>query len=230
MSLRGLLLLGVVLGGVGLGLILRTLTPVAEGPSLPIRPRTPRPPPLDYETWARKKFQAENPNEKPLNWAIAEVAERFHGNEPMGRFVLHENDCSDFVECVIDEALGAQARFKRGSQTHRIGERVRACDYWYWKPGRTVQPGDVIHIQHSPWYAPQEGSIGHVGVVGPDGKVYDFTKLRRWSQARYGRNDFEWFVRHCPQPREVLIGRLKPSYRYRVKPLPQRKDTVSPES
>jgi len=175
---------------------------------------------VDYETWAREKFLVEHPHEKPLNWAIGAVAERFYRNQPMGRFVLHENDCSDFVECVIDEALGAKARFKRGSDEHLIGERAGALDYWYWEPGQVVQPGDVIHVRHSPWYPPRENSIGHVGVIGTDGKVYDFVKLKQWRQARYARNEFDWFVRHSRGPGEVIIGRLRPEYRYRVKKLP----------
>jgi hypothetical protein len=175
---------------------------------------------VDYETWAREKFLREHPNEKPLNWAIGEVAMRFYRNKPMGKFVLHKNDCSDFVECVIDEALGAKARFKRGSNVHLIGERAGVFDYWYWEPGQAVQVGDVIHVWHSPWYAPQPNTIGHVGILGADGKVYDFVKLRRWRKARYARHEFDWFVRHSLKPQEVVIGRLKPVYRYRVEPLP----------
>ncbi|MCS6861302.1 MAG: hypothetical protein NZT92_13380, partial [Abditibacteriales bacterium] len=67
------------------------------------------------ESGAREKFLREHPNEKPLNWAIGKVAMEFYKSRPMGKFVLHQNDCSDFVECIIDEALGVQARFKRGS-------------------------------------------------------------------------------------------------------------------
>lgn len=169
---------------------------------------------------ARERFLAAHPGEKPLNWAIGDVAGRFHRARPMGRFVLHENDCSDYAECIIDEALGVGARFKRGSQKHLIGERAGAFEYWYWQPGLAVQPGDLVSVAHSPWYAPQEGSIGHVGVIGSDGMIYDFAKLRRWKSARYGRHPFAWFVRHSTGPREVIIGRLKPEYRYRIDPIP----------
>jgi len=222
MNRRGLFLTCLVLLALGLGVAFRT-TPPDQGPRSPQRPlpeRYPGAPGAIDETWARKKFQAEHPHEKPLNWAIGQVAMRFYRTRPMGRFVLHENDCSDFVECVIDEALGVQARFKRGSAEHRIGERAGVFDYWYWEPGQAVQPGDVVHVIHSPWYAPQPASIGHVGVVGTDGQVYDFVKLRRWRQARYGRNAFGWFVRHSRAPRGVVIGRLKPEYRYRLRALP----------
>jgi hypothetical protein len=165
----------------------------------------------------RARFLTQRPDEKPLNWAIGEVAQRFHRNQPMGKFVLHQNDCSDFVECVIDEALGARARFKRGSNFHSIGLRTDVFDSWYWQPGEAVQPGDVISVEHSPWYTPYEGAIWHVGVVGADGAVYDFTKLRRWRQARYGRNTFEWFVRHSNYFGGVIVSRLKSEYRYKVR-------------
>jgi len=139
---------------------------------------------------------------------------RFYQTRPMGRFQLNVNDCSDFVECIIDEALGAGARFERGSTDHLLGERAGLFDYSYWQPGMDVRPGDLVLIRHSPWYAPRQGSIGHEGVVGADGMVYDFVKLRRWRQARYGRHTFRWFVRNCHDPGDAGIGRLKPQYRY----------------
>lgn len=221
MSSRGLFWICLILLALG---VLLWQAPPDQAPRPPARPlrhyRPPTPWAVD-EAWARRKFQAEHPNEKPLNWAIGQVAVRFYRTRPMGRFILHENDCSDFVECVIDEALGVQARFKRGSTEHRIGERAGVFDYWDWEPGQAIQPGDVVHVAHSPWYAPQPDSIGHVGVVGADGQVYDFVKLRRWRQARYGRHSFEWFVRHSRGPHQILIGRLKREYRYRVRALPQ---------
>ncbi len=173
-----------------------------------------------YEAWARRRFLAAHPGEKPLNWAIGEAVVRFHRSRPMGRFVLHQNDCSDFAECAIDEALGAGARFRRNSPTHRIGQRPDLFDCWYWQPGDATQPGDVVMVAHSPWYAPYDGAISHVGVVGTDGCVYDFVKLRRWRAARYGRNPFEWFVRHSRTPGHVVTGRLKPEYRFRLQPVP----------
>jgi hypothetical protein len=173
----------------------------------------------NYESWAREKFLREHPQEKPLNWAIGKVAMEFHKSQPMGKFVLHQNDCSDFVECAIDEALGVKARFNRGSDVHLIGLRSDVFDSWYWTPGEAVMPGDVLSVEHSPWYTPYEGAIWHVGVVGADGMVYDFTKLRRWRGAKYGRHPFEWFVRRSYSEGGVIIGRLKPEYRYKVKPV-----------
>lgn len=161
-----------------------------------------------------------HPGEKPLNWAIAETAARLYREQPMGRFVLHENDCSDFVGCVIDEALGPGARYNRGSDEHALcgrgGSTPRSLfDHRTLPEIGAVQPGDVVYVRHSPWYAPHEDSIGHVGVVGPDGRVIDFTKLKSWPSARYHRVEFGFFMRHAA-PEEVVIGRLRPEFRYRV--------------
>ena len=83
--------------------------------------------PEAFEREARALFEQRYPGEKPLNWRIAETATRLYHEQPMGRFVLHENDCSDFVGCVIDEALGPGARFNRGSDEHALcGEGGRA--------------------------------------------------------------------------------------------------------
>ncbi|PIW13935.1 MAG: hypothetical protein COW34_08115 [Armatimonadetes bacterium CG17_big_fil_post_rev_8_21_14_2_50_66_6] len=173
----------------------------------------------DYDRWARNDFERRHPGEKPLNWRIAEVARRFHRQEPMGRFVLHQNDCSDFVACAVDEALGVQARFRRGSDKHLLGTRMELVDCWSWREGDAVQPGDVVNVRHSPWYPPNPNSIWHVGVVGPEGCVYDFVKLKTWKRARYGRNAFAWFVRHSGGPNEVEVCRLKARYRYRIDPV-----------
>jgi len=54
-----------------------------------------------------------------------------------------------------------------------------------------------------------------VGVVGPDGRVIDFSKLKSWPSARYHQVEFDFFTRHN-KPNEVVIGRLKPEFRYRV--------------
>lgn len=173
-----------------------------------------------FERRARALFEQRHPGEKPLNWHIAEVAERFHRERPMGRFVLHENDCSDFVGCIVDEALGPGARFNRGSDDHALcgggGAEPRSL-FEIRRLPRTgaVQPGDIVHVRHSPWYPPHDDSIGHVGVVGPDGRVIDYTKLKSWPRARYNRVDFEFFIRHNA-PNEVVIGRLRPEFRYRV--------------
>ena len=50
---------------------------------------------------------------------------------------------------------------------------------------------------------------------GTDGRVIDFSKLRSWPEARCGRHEFAWFIRHNA-PEQVYIGRLRAEYRYRV--------------
>jgi hypothetical protein len=173
---------------------------------------------VEYERWARDVFKRRHPDGRPLNWRIARVAEQFRRAEPMGRFILNENDCSDFVGCVIDEALGVGARFNRDSDEHILcgeGGRVRRWLFESYRlPNRgVVQPGDIVHVRHSPWYPPTEDSMGHVGVIGPEGQVIDFCKLKSWSKARYGRTDFEWFIHHN-ELKQVVISRLRPQYRY----------------
>lgn len=187
---------------------------------------------MSYEAWARAEFMRKHPGEKPLNWAIAEAGVRFYERKPMGRFVLGlggewGNDCSDFVECAVDEGLGVGARFDRDSEDHLLGPDRRLWDVFYWRGGVAVQPGDVISIRHSPWYDPYEGACWHVGVVGSDGMVYDFVKLKRWRRARYGRKEFDWFVQHCPGEKDVIIRRLAPEYRYRISPLPKPPSHIS---
>jgi len=173
-----------------------------------------------YEHWARERFMARHPGERPLNWRIAEAADRFHAERPMGRFVLHENDCSDFVGCVIDEALGPGARFTRDGGQHVLCGPGGSLPGWLFEVQTlpemgAAQPGDVVHVRHSPHYAPHDDSISHVGVMGADGRVVDFTKLKSWPEARYGRHEFAWFIRYCA-PEEVWIGRLRPEFRYLV--------------
>ncbi len=175
----------------------------------------------EYEQWARRQFYQRFPGEKPLNWRIAEVAMAYYEEQPMGKFVLHENDCSDFVDCIADDALGPGARFRRDSDEH-IAMRMRGWfKAFYWASGEQVMPGDIICVEHSPWYPPKEPSqIRHIGVIGSDSYVYDFVKLKSWSSARYGRRSFVSFVAHSPDPREVIVYRLRPEYRFRVKPIP----------
>ncbi len=187
------------------------------------RPRVSMSPmsPEEYERWAREHFLKHHPDEKPLNWAIARTAVAFHKSKPMGKFVLHENDCSDFVGCIVDHALGAGARFERNSEHHALcgagGSVPRRLFRTRWLSDiDAVQPGDVIGVRHSPWYPPREESIGHVGVIGADGYVYDFVKLKSWRQARYGRTEFAWFIHNCA-PQEVSISRLRAEYRYKVR-------------
>lgn len=173
-----------------------------------------------FEREARRLFEERYPGEKPLNWRIAETADRLYRERPMGRFVLHENDCSDFVGCVIDEALGPGARFNRGSDDHALAGKGGAPPSALFEHRRlpqvgAVQPGDIVHVAHSPWYPPHDDSIGHVGVVGADGRVVDFSKLKSWPTARYHQVEFEVFTRHC-SPDEVVISRLRPEFRYRV--------------
>jgi len=177
-----------------------------------------------YEAYAREQFLKRHPGEKPLNWAIAETAEQFRQSQPMGRFVLNENDCSDFVGCVVDHALGAGTRFERDSTDHALcGEGGSLPGSLFLtkrlEDARPVQPGDIIGVYHSPWYPPHEDTIGHVGVVGPDGRVIDFVKLKSWSEARYGQSEFDWFIHNC-RPDEVVVSRLRPEYRYRMLDVP----------
>lgn len=182
---------------------------------------------LDYEQWARLQFNANFPESKPLNWDIAVAAVKLYNEEPMGRFVLavepgkRGNDCSDFVACAVDEGLGAGARFRRAGSEHIYGEDPRLFDAVIWMSGVTVQPGDIVSVRHSPWYEPYEGACWHVGIIGSDGRVYDFTKLKRWPKARYGRTPFMEFVGNCHKRGDVVIRRLAPQYRYRIEPLPR---------
>ncbi len=174
-----------------------------------------------YERWARQQFYQQFPGQKPLNWRIADWARRYYETKPMGKFVLHDNDCSDFVDCLVDDALGAKARFRRDSDQHIVMRMPRIMRSFYWQSGLPVMPGDIVTVTHSPWYPPKEPSpIRHIGVVGPDGCVYDFVKLRSWRTARYGRERFEWFIRHSWNSGEVIITRLRPEYRFRINPLP----------
>ncbi len=219
----------VVAGGlVGLCLLAAMLLVAGARFGLPVpglaQLRLPRMSEAEREQWAREQFLANHPDEKPLNWDIARTAEEFRQSKPMGRFVLHENDCSDFVGCVVDHALGAGARFERDSEEHELCGPGGAAPRELFVTRRlsdvdAVQPGDIIGVRHSPWYPPKEDSIGHVGVVGPDGKVLDFVKLKSWSAARYGRTDVTWFVSNCG-PDQVRVIRLRPDYRYRILDVP----------
>ncbi len=178
------------------------------------------------ERQAQERFLREHPGEQPLNVAIGEATIRLYRAKPMGKFVLgigwddRGNDCSDFVKCCVDEGLGLKARFKRGSDRHIIGDSLRfQCDL-YWDHRTPLLPGDIVTVRHSPWYDPYPGACWHVGIIGADGQVYDFVKLKRWPTARYGRNALDWFVRHAPGPQDVLVRRLLPEYRYGLTPLP----------
>ncbi len=220
------MVLGFLAVGVIVALALTGALPYLRGQRLPLAWGPTRLSSEAYERWARAEFFRRHPTEEPLNWRLAETAVALHRLRPMGKFVLAVqpgewgNDCSDFVDCAIDEALGARARCFRGSRHHLVGLDARyfACDAW---DGRApVQPGDAVLVRHSPWYDPDPEAAWHIGLIGSDGMVYDFAKLRSWSQPRYGRNSFAWFVRYSPDPGEVLIGRLRPQYRYRITPIP----------
>jgi len=190
-----------------------------------------RPPPLlpqfvqgyiDPEVQAERDFYRNHPGEKPLNWLIGRKAIEFHRLKPMGHFQIKEpaNDCSDYVECIVDDALGAKARFRRNSRQHLLTRMPELWDAFYWDHRTPLQPGDMVSVTHSPHYPPHEGSIGHAGVVGSDGMVYDWTKLKIWPHARYGCHTVEWFTRNSPGPDEVQIWRLNALYRYKARPLP----------
>lgn len=199
----------------------------APSPMAVIRPEF-----ASYEQWAWAQFTRKHPGEKPLNWAIAEAAVQFHRAKPMGKFVLGlepgewGNDCSDFVDCAVDEGLGVKARFKRDSKRHLLANDPRLFDCFYWRHDRDVQQGDIISVCHSPWYEPQDGSCWHVGIIGSDGMVYDFVKLKSWKKARYGRHEFEWFVRHSLGPRQVIVWRPAAKYRYKIAPVPEPPDSA----
>lgn len=188
--------------------------------------------PASYEQWARAEFERRWPGERPVNWAIAEAAVDLSRRQAMGRFKLAleagewGNDCSDFVACAVDAGLGVRSRLELGTRHHAYGEDPRLFSAHLWRPGMTVQPGDLVSVRHSPWYTPSDSACWHIGVVGVDGRVYDFTKLRRWNRPRYGRHELAWFVRHSPTPGEVILGRLKPQYRFRVEPLPPPRNRV----
>lgn len=181
-----------------------------------------RPPAPLREQEMRQRFEREHPGEKPLNWRIGEAALALHRTKPMGKFVLGlswpdtGNDCSDFVACVVDEGLGAKARFKRHSNRHLVAQNPHYFESFSWDRRTPLLPGDALGVAHSPWYQPYPGACWHVGIVGSDGMVYDFVKLKRWSGPRYGRVRPEWFVRHCPRPQDISVTRLLPQYRYRL--------------
>ena len=173
---------------------------------------------------ARARFLREHPGEQPLNHAIGRAAQRFHRTRPMGAFVLGlttpGNDCSDFCAACVDEGLGVGARFNRGSTQHLLGERPDLFETFWWRPGFVLLPGDQLAVAHSPHYEPYPGACWHVGIVGADGWVYDFSKLRRWRAPRYGRHEAAWFLQHSRGHHEALVERLHWRYRYRVAPLP----------
>lgn len=176
----------------------------------------------ERERRARKHFLSEHPGQQPLNVAIGKAAIELYETQPMGKFVLglgvrdEGNDCSDFVNCVIDEGLGAKARFRRASDRHLLGSNPEYFQNLVWDHKSPLLPGDAVSVAHSPWYAPYPGACWHVGIIGADGMVYDFVKLKRWKTARYGRNGVAWFVRHATKPNEVIVTRLRPEYRYKL--------------
>jgi len=175
---------------------------------------------IPFEEWARAEFMRKHPGGKPLNWSIAQKAEDFVRAEPMGRFVLHSNDCSDFTDAILDEALGARARFRRASKHHVLAPEPSLWEFHRWEPGLTLMPGDEIAVRHSPHYPPYDEAPWHRGIVGTDGMVCDWTKLRSWSTDRYGRHTVEWFVHNSSGPNEVIVRRLRPAYRYLIEPIP----------
>jgi hypothetical protein len=182
--------------------------------------------PTDFEQYARARFLREHPGAKPLNYRIGQAAVGFYKAKPMGKFVLCVtlpdvgNDCSDFAACAIDEGLGARARFKRHSQCHLIGEDRRYFDSFYWDRRTPLLPGDTVTVRHSPWYAPRDSACWHEGIIGSDGMVYDFEKLKSWPQPRYGRHPVGWFVQNCPRHGQIIVARLRPEYRYYLQQIP----------
>lgn len=174
----------------------------------------------EYERRARSQFYREHPGEKPLNWAIARTACRMSESRCMGPFSLHENDCSDFVNCVVDEALGYGPRFERDGD--HTGSRISRIWYWFkWNGAEPLLPGDIVSVRHSPWYPPDPDACSHVGVIGADSRVYDWTKLVSWNEPRYNRVATSKFVRNCRVPGEVRVRRLHPKYRYGLASVPR---------
>lgn len=187
----------------------------------------PRPPSPLTEAAARERFLREHPGEKPLNHQLGQAAVALYKAKPMGKFVLcvgypdNGNDCSDFVACAIDEGLGVKARFKRHSTRHLIAQDLRYFTSFYWQRSTPLLPGDSIAVAHSPWYAPYEGACWHVGIIGSDGMVYDFEKLKSWPGPRYGRHSLAWFTHNATGARDIIVTRLRPQYRYRLVPIPR---------
>lgn len=214
MKLRTFLILLAIICAVGVYAVWRSGLPIPGATSVARRFRA------RTEAELRRDFYREHPGEKPLNWLLAEKADAMHAAEPMGKFVLHKNDCSDYMEAVVDDALGAQARHKRGSDKHILTRTRKLWDVFYWDGKEPLLPGDQVSVAHSPHYPPKTGSIGHCGIIGSDGKVRDWSKLRSWSSSRYGRNSVEWFTRHAPPPKGVVISRLRAEYRYRARRIP----------
>jgi hypothetical protein len=177
-------------------------------------------PRVSFEEWASQEFARRHPNEKPLNWAIARQAEEFRRAEAMGTFVLNRNDCSDFTDAVLDDALGAKACFRRNSDHHILANEPSLWEFCRWEPGATLLPGDEIAVRHSPHYAPTDDAPWHRGIVGTDGMIYDWTKLKAWGTDRYGRHELQWFVSNSLGPGEVIVRRLRAVYRYMIEPVP----------
>lgn len=187
----------------------------------------PQPPcqqqPVDFTQYCRARFLREHPGAETLNMRIGRAAIRLHDEQPMGRFVLGVNaldignDCSDFVKCAMDEGVGVKARFRRNSEQHLIGGNPRYFEMIVWDHKASLLPGDGLAVAHSPWYEPYDGACWHVGIVGADGLVYDFVKLKSWPKPRYGRNTVQWFVHNSKGDDEIVIERLRPEYRYLVK-------------
>lgn len=215
---RWLSLLPFALAAVGMLAWLPRLMPVQ---ALFLREEYPR----SLEQAAREHFRREHPGERPYNERIARAAAAFRDARPMGPFILgvnpsdEGNDCSDFVNCAIDEGLGAKARFKRHSSRHLVARNPAYFDVFVWDRSAPLLPGDSVAVEHSPWYAPYPGACWHVGVIGPDGMVCDFVKLRSWPNARYGHTTVAFFTRHAPADGQVVIGRLKPQYRWGLDPI-----------
>ncbi|MCC7492835.1 MAG: hypothetical protein IT204_10825 [Fimbriimonadaceae bacterium] len=213
-----------VLGGCWVGLAVVTAAcrpdPRGEGAAAPAQSRW-----RLTEAAARAAWRRDHPGEQLLNDAIGRAAVRLSRERPMGRFVLGlttpGNDCSDFVACCIDDGLGVQARFRRGSQQHLLAARRGLFEHSWWRPGVVLLPGDELSVRHSPHYQPYPEACWHTGLIGSDGQVYDFSKLKRWPTARYGRHPVAWFLRHSRGHHEVLLSRLHWRYRYRVEPLPR---------
>jgi len=121
---------------------------------------------------------------------------------------------------VLDDALGAKARFRRGSERHILADEPSLWEFYRWEPTSALMPGDEVAVRHSPHYPPSDEAPWHRGIIGTDGMVYDWTKLKSWSGPRYGRYPIDWFLRYSHGRNEVIVRRLRPAYRYGIEPIP----------
>lgn len=120
---------------------------------------------------------------------VATVAMETTRKKALGKYALGRNDCTNFVARAVERGAGIALP---NHDFDRLGNQELQYFTYFLLPtdgnGATVQPGDIV------WLIPRKG-ISHVGVVGTDGRVYHFTKLRRRPQ-RYAAEPLSVFLRH----------------------------------